>query len=75
MKIETLKCPLNTKNNHRGPLISEGISGFGLHYGDEAPHSITDEQIRLFEKLAPLPKPDLSRSIVLRKRKKNWGKF
>ncbi|HBP51020.1 MAG: hypothetical protein US68_C0001G0010 [Candidatus Shapirobacteria bacterium GW2011_GWE1_38_10] len=58
MRIETLKCPLNTKNNHRGPLISEGICGFGLHYSDEAPHTITAEDIRLFEKLAPLPKPE-----------------
>ena len=75
MSIRTLECPLNIKNTHRGPLVSEGICGSGLHWGDEKPHSITDEQIRLFEKLAPLPKPDLSRSIVLRKRKKIWGKF
>jgi hypothetical protein len=56
MQIRRLECPLNRVNSHRGPLTSEGISGFGTHYGDEARHGINNEDKRLYERLAQLPK-------------------
>ncbi len=45
--IRTLVCPLNEKSKP-GPITKHGL------YPD---YILTDEDIRLFEKLAPLPKP------------------
>jgi len=48
MSIKTLKCPLNEKKKKTGPITNTFYSNYEL----------TDEEIRLFEKLSYLPKPD-----------------
>ena len=48
MTIIKLKCPLNEKNTKKGPITN-------TFYGQ---YILTDEEIRLYEKLAPLPKPE-----------------
>jgi len=52
MTIRTLKCPLNDKNPILGPITNTFYSKYKL----------TDAEIRLFEKLSPLPKPDYRQS-------------
>jgi len=47
MAIETLKCPLNEKGE-TGPIT---------HLGLFPDYTLTKEDIRLYEKLAPLPQP------------------
>ena len=47
MTIKTLVCPLNNKSTINGPITNSFYSKYKL----------TNEEIRLFEKLAPLPKP------------------
>lgn len=48
MTIKTLVCPLNRKNTKSGPITNSFYSQYKL----------TNEEIRLFEKMAPLPKPE-----------------
>lgn len=47
MAIHPLKSPLNEPTGKTGPITN-------TFYGQ---HKLTDEEIRLYEKLAPLPKP------------------
>jgi hypothetical protein len=51
MSIRPLKCPLNENHRKPGPITNTFYSQYPL----------TDEEIRLYERLALLPKPSIRR--------------
>lgn len=52
MPIRTLKCPLNDNYKKIGPITNTFYSQYEL----------TEEEIRLFEKLSYLPKPKIKKN-------------
>ena len=57
MAIRTLVSPMNEKRKKTGPSTNSFYSQYQL----------TDEEIRLFDKLALLPKPSIKRALGKKK--------